>query len=150
MPYDYTGAGAPGANGVVAPGATSAADYLDTVNGVQYTLSKQGWQPMLESVQDAITAHAGGGQGSAVLITAQNARVTVVGTAADSVVLPPSVPGLIITISNAAAVNSLNVFPPVGSSIDNGAANAASAVAALKTATFTCYSATQWHKLLSA
>lgn len=150
MPFDYIGAGAPGANNVVAPGASSSADYLDIVNGVPYTLSKQGWQPMLESVQDAITAHAGGGQASAVPITAQNARVTVVGTAADSVVLPASVPGLIITITNAAAVNSLNVFPPVGSSIDAGATNAASAVAATKTATFTCFNTTQWHKLLSA
>jgi hypothetical protein len=109
------------------------------VTGLQY-----------ESTQDGLTAHAGGGQGSATQITAMNARVTTVVTAADSVVLPPSVAGLIINVTNAAAANSMNVFPASGDAINALSANAAYALAATKTASFICYTAGQWHTILTA
>jgi hypothetical protein len=110
-----------------------------TVTGFQY-----------ESTQDNLTAHAGGGQGSATQITAMNARVTTVATAADSVALPPSANGLIIYVTNAAAANSMNVFPQSGESINALSANTALAVAAGKTCAFVCYSKGLWHSLLSA
>lgn len=105
---------------------------------------------MIESTKDNLTAFAGGGQGSATLIAAQNARFTTVVTAADSAVLPPSKGGLAITITNAAAANSMNVFPTVGDAINALAVNTAFAVAAGKTCQFVCYSAGIWHTLLSA
>ncbi len=99
---------------------------------------------------DGLTAHAGGGQGSATPLTAMLNRVPNVGTAADSVLLPVSAAGMQITVTNAHASNSMNVFPATGESINALSANAAFAVAAGKTATFYCYTAGQWHSILSA
>lgn len=99
---------------------------------------------------NAITAHAGGGQGSATALPAMINRVTTVGTAADSVVLPASAPGLQIIVINAAASNSMNVFPASGESINALSANTAFAVAANKTATFYCTNSGQWHSVLTA
>lgn len=99
---------------------------------------------------DSLTAHAGGGQGSATPLTAMFNRVTTVATAADSVVLPASVAGMCITVTNAAAANSMNVFPASGDAINALAANAAFAMAAGKTAEFVCITAGQWHAILSA
>lgn len=99
---------------------------------------------------NGITAHAGGGQGSATLLTAEINRVTTVATAADSVLMPVSAPGMTVTVTNAAASNSMNVFPQSGDAINALGANAAFAVAAGKTATFTCAVAGQWHAVLTA
>lgn len=108
------------------------------------------------SVRDGITAAAGGGQASATPLLAQLNRVTVVASANDSVKLPSCAGGLNlgveITVVNAAAVNSMNVFPASGGTeqIDSLGANAAKAVAAGKTATFTALASGQWHAMLSA
>jgi len=108
------------------------------VTGLQY-----------ESTQDNLTAHAGGGQTLATPITAMNARFTTVATIADSGLLPQSAAGLIIYVTNAAA-NSMNVFPYSGDAINALGANTAFAVAGGKTCAFVCYTAGQWHSLLSA
>ena len=102
------------------------------------------------SFVNGLTAHAGGGQGSATPLTAAINRVTTVATAADSVALPTSAGGMQITVSNAAASNSMNVFPASGDQINALGANTAFAVAAGKTAAFTCAVAGQWHAILSA
>jgi hypothetical protein len=99
---------------------------------------------------DSLTAHAGGGQGSATALPSMFNRVTTVATAADSVVLPASVAGMCITVTNAAAANSMNVFPASGDAINALGANAAFAMAAGKTAEFVCITAGQWHAILSA
>lgn len=104
----------------------------------------------LASVTDTITAHAGGGQGSAVLLTTDINRVTTVASAADSVALPTSTPGSEVTVINAAASNSMNVFPQSGDQINALSANAAFAVAAGKVATFYCTTAGFWHSQLTA
>ena len=57
---------------------------------------------------------------------------------------------MIITVANAAAVNSMNVFPQTGEFINALAVNTAFAIAAGKTATFTCFGAGRWHSILSA
>lgn len=104
-----------------------------------------------ESTQDNIVAAAGGGQTNATQITAMNARVITVATAADSVKLMPTDSGLIVYVSNAAAANSMNVFPAVGDSINALSANTAFAVAANKTCGFVCYTkGGPWHTLLTA
>jgi hypothetical protein len=146
--FNYYGNGAPGI-GVPNPGSVSPSSYLDKQNGVVYVNSGQGWKEDLFSAADALTAHAGGGQASALPITTQMARFTVVGTAADSAVLPSAVPGMSYTVSNAAAA-SMNVFPATGEIINALSANAAFAVAAGKTCEFVCMKAGQWHTLLSA
>jgi hypothetical protein len=102
------------------------------------------------SYANALTAHAGGGQGSATPITTMMSRFTTVATGNDSAILPTSVPGMNIVISNAAASNSMNVFPDTGGQINALSTNAAFALAAGKTATFYCTVALQWHAILSA
>ena len=102
------------------------------------------------SSTNGITAFATGGQASAVLLTTVINRVTTVGTAADSVKMPAAVAGLQMTVTNAAAANSMNLFPNTGDQINAGGANAAYAIAAGKTAQLTCAVAGQWHAVLSA
>jgi hypothetical protein len=55
-----------------------------------------------------------------------------------------------VIIINAAAANSMNVFPAVGDQINALGANAAFALAANKTVQLTCAIAGQWHAILSA
>lgn len=103
-----------------------------------------------QSFTNGLTAHAGGGQGSATALTASMNRVTTVASANDSVVLPASAPGLVITVANAAAANSMNVFPASGESINALSANTAFAVAANKAASFYCFNTGVWHSILTA
>jgi len=101
------------------------------------------------STVNALTAHAGGGQGSATPLTAAINRVATVATIADSVILPVSTVGITVTAINAGAA-SMNVFPASGEAINALGANTAFAVAAGKTAEFFCTNSGQWHSVLSA
>lgn len=102
------------------------------------------------SYVSAATAKAGGGQSPATPITTVLTRIAVVATAADSITLPVAVPGMQVTIANAAAVNSANVFPNTGDTINSLGANAAFAVAAGKNVSFYCMVVGYWHAILSA
>lgn len=104
----------------------------------------------LQPSVNGLTALSGGGQSGATPLTAMLNRVTTVAAAGDSVMLPPSIPGSEITVANAAAANSMNVFPQSGDAINALSANAAFAVAANKTAAFVCMVAGTWHAILSA
>lgn len=114
------------------------------------------------SITDTITAAAGGGQANAVVLTSAVNRVTTVATIADSVKLPPcqtgpqnaigggqpsNTLGQMMYVINAAAANSMNVFPATGGSINALSANAAYAVAANKTVGFACIG-NIWYSLL--
>lgn len=83
-----------------------------------------------QSVADSLTAHAGGGQTSALVLAAQINRITTVATAGDSVALPafsgvndnnPSKIGARIIIINAGA-NPMQVFGQGAETIDGVAA----------------------------
>lgn len=102
------------------------------------------------SFTNGITAFAGGGQGSAVLLTASVNRITIVATAADSVKLPVSVAGTKITVINAAAANAANIFPATGEVINALAANTAISIAANKVMEFYCAVAGTWNSVLTA
>lgn len=97
----------------------------------------------LASAEDAITAHAGGGQAAAYQLTAARNRVSVCATTNDSVALPPASIGASVTIRNDGA-QSLQVFTKLGDlSTINGTAGATGvAVAAASTLTLCCYSVT--------
>lgn len=105
------------------------------------------------TVQDTITARAGGGQGSATQLTGPIVRVTTVASAADSVKLPaPREAGDTIYIRNSGA-NSMQVF---GSGTDtiNGVATATGVAQAAGTLAqyiaMTSGTAAAWFRLLSA
>lgn len=74
----------------------------------------------LFSAQSGIVAHAGGGQAGATLLNASYNQVDIVATNADSVMLPPAIPGLAITVYNASA-NTLQVFGNASNAANAGA-----------------------------
>lgn len=105
---------------------------------------------VLRSAANALTAHVGGGQGSALQLAKEINRVTTVASAGDSVKLPVSVAGMAITVINAAAANAMDVFGQTGDVINALSANTALSVAANKTVTFYCAVAGTWNTVLTA
>ena len=102
------------------------------------------------SATNGITAHSGGGQTNAVLLSAFLNRITTVAAGNDSVLLPVSTPGTMLIVKNAAAANSANVYPQSGDAINALSANAAFALAANKCALFVCFVAGTWDAILTA
>lgn len=101
------------------------------------------------SAQNGLVALAGGAQAGTALSKDVN-RFTTVATAADSAQLPAAEVGMAIVVINAAAANSMNVFPQTGESINALANNTAFAVASNKTAIFFCALAGKWNVVLTA
>lgn len=127
--------------GAAAP-TVNTAYSRQTINGVVKHAN-----PSIFSVENGITAHAGGGQASAYQLTAEYSFVGTVATTADSVRLPQLTSNLIgthILVANDGA-NSLNVFPASGQDASAGA-DTAVAVAAAARAEFVAKSATAWEK----
>jgi hypothetical protein len=106
-------------------------------------------QYVYRSCANSVTAFAGGGQASATPLPAALNRVTTVATAGDSVMLPVAKAGLKVVVKNTSA-NSLNVFPAVGDAINALSANAAYAIATVKSAEFYCMVDGTWDTNLSA
>lgn len=102
------------------------------------------------SVVNGLTALAGGAQAGTSLANFQVNRFTTVASGNDSAQLPPAKQGMERVVINAAAANSMNVFPATGEFIDAGAANAAVAVAANKTRIFFCAVDGTWNSVLTA
>lgn len=90
-----------------------------------------------------ITAHAGGGQGSAVALTAEVNFVTTVASSGDSVKLPTAALGLRITVFNQGA-NATDIFPVSGGQIDALGTNAAYSLSAGSSKSFYGKSSTAW------
>jgi hypothetical protein len=126
-------------------------EFIDKASGtVVFAFRKMAGSLPCESTQDTMTAFSTGGQTNGTPITAAISRFTTVAAGNDSGLLPVSVPGMSVTVINAAAANSMNVFPQSGDKINALSANAAFALAANKTATFYCVTAGQWHAQLTA
>lgn len=105
------------------------------------------------NVQNTITAHSGGGQGSAFLLIVGINNVTTAAAAADSVILPTfefSANNLVtvgqasVIVRNSAATNAIAVFPQTGGTINGGSANASVSIAAGAFATFALIAANTW------
>jgi len=95
------------------------------------------------SATDAITAFAGGGQGSAVALTSQINSITTSATAGDSVALPTSIAGHSVQVSNIGAAYA-DVFPISGDLIDELSVNIAVSLAPGQSIIFTCSVAGSW------
>jgi len=103
------------------------------------------------TTRGGITALAGGGQaGTSHILTERFNRVTTVASAADSVKLPPAVPGIDMFVCNSAATNSMNVFPSTGDAVNALSANAAFAVAANKAVHLFCITPGIWNAITTA
>jgi hypothetical protein len=100
--------------------------------------------------QNGITAHSGGGQGSAVPLTGKINRVTTVAADHDSVLLPAAAAGAEIVVINAGA-HILDVYPNGATDIINAlAVETPFSPAATKVVIFFCGVAGIWNTLLTA
>lgn len=97
----------------------------------------------IASLATALTAHAGGGQGSALALTAQFNEITTSVTAGDSVKLPLAATGLKTIIKNNGAT-AIDVFPATGDSINTLAVNTAIRIAPSTQKSFTAVDTTVW------
>jgi hypothetical protein len=106
----------------------------------------------LTAIENALTAFAGGGKASALALDATKTvhRVTTVGTAADSVLMPPATVGAVHIVENAAAANAMQVFGAGTDTINLVATATGVSQAAGKTAIYVCIVAGNWSRLLSA
>lgn len=105
--------------------------------------------PSLVGVTNGMVALAGGAQAGTQITTRFNRFITVA-SAGDSGQIPAALPGRVLFVKNAAAVNSMNVFPQTGEAINAAAANAAFALAAGKGAEFYCILTGTWEVNLTA
>jgi hypothetical protein len=108
-----------------------------------------GYPALSPRPQTGLTALAGGAQAGTFCGSRLN-RFTTVASAGDSGQLPLAVPGRVCFVKNAAAANSMNVFPQTGDAINALAANASFAVAAGKSCEFYCALLGTWETNLSA
>lgn len=97
-------------------------------------------------VNTAITAFAGGGQGSATALTGDYNEITVCATAGDSVKLKAAVNGVFQIVKNTGAA-SLAVFPNTGDSLNDLAVNLSVNIPVGGELTFTATTGTIWETL---
>ncbi len=96
-----------------------------------------------ETVSPAVTAHAGGGQTSATLLTSSFNNITVVANAADSVKLPASSVGTVITVSNQGA-NAAQIFGTSPDTINGVATGTGISIPVGAIFVFTCAVVGNW------
>jgi hypothetical protein len=98
----------------------------------------------LESAQDLIIAHAGGGQAGAYQLATQTSRITTVATVGDSVQLPPSAPGLEVLVINHGA-NAMQMYGNGTDTIDDQATATGVSQMANSLVIYTCAAAGAWY-----
>ncbi len=97
------------------------------------------------STEDGITATAGGTQAAGYVLLATLNRITTVASAADSLRLPPSKPGLMVVVVNDAASNALQIYGHTTSTINDVATATGISIPAKTTAVFYCTLAGKWY-----
>lgn len=120
--------------------------FNSSTGGSEY-FNGTAWVEMSSGVGGAaatgITAHAGGGQGSATAVTVGYNEVTTVATAGDSVKLPAATVSSTVVIKNEGAT-AADIFPATGDTINDGSANTAIRIAPGSTITFVAVDSTNW------
>jgi len=80
------------------------------------------------SGESGVTAHAGGGQANAVVLSKKYTGITVVAAGGDSIKFPTGVCGMTMVLINAGA-NACDLFPAVGEQIMALGVNTAQSIA---------------------
>ncbi len=141
VPFDVTGAAA-------ISGATTVGGALTASAALSV-----GTTLALAGIETGLTAHAGGTQGAALALSATSSvhNVTVVGTDADSIVLPAATgSGKVHFIKNSDAAQSLQLYGLASDTIDAVAAATGVAIAAGKTRIVVDAAAAVWLSILGA
>lgn len=99
---------------------------------------------VLESSQDNITATAGGGQAGAFQINSQTTRIATVASVGDSVMLPPSAPGLELLLINHGA-NAMQVFGNGTETVDDQVATTGVSQMSNSLVIYSCATAGKWY-----
>ena len=99
---------------------------------------------LLESAQDNIVATPGGGLSGAFPINAQTSRVATVASLGDSVILPPSTPGLELIVINHGA-NAMTVYGMAGDQVDDQAGTVGVSQMSFSMVIYTCVTAGLWY-----
>lgn len=115
---------------------TLSLSYFDPTSGTQISIGDA------QSVS-SLTAHSGGGQGSATQLAQGFNEVTVVAAGGDSVKLPLAAEGLTVFVKNDGA-NAMDVFPGSADTIDDGTVNVAVSIKPGVSASFRAVSAVNW------
>lgn len=135
------------------PGSSTANFLLNNSGGIQ-TIATGSLGLTLGYLRgsnaNALTAFAGGGQGSALQLARQINRITTVASAGDSVKLPAALAGMQVTVINAAAANAMDCFPLSGEVINALPADTALSIVANKTVIFLCAVNGTWNSVLTA
>lgn len=97
----------------------------------------------LDNIETGITAHAGGGQGSAYQLTKRFSSIDTVATALDSAKLPAGGTSKVAVVRNSAA-NAVNIYPTTGAYISKFGINQPMALPQYCIAFFTCTDGTNW------
>jgi len=97
----------------------------------------------LVSATNSITAYAGGGQGSATLLSTEVNNVSVVASDNDSVKLPVAIPGMLCFVHNEVA-KILDIFPNTGAHINDLGSNLAVEITEEQTGFFYAVTSTYW------
>lgn len=123
--------------------AATTAGFAETTVQNEWTVGQVFDAPNFESLAAAVSAHAGGGQGSATALTKRYNNVTTVTTAADSVMLLTAAVGISQTVKNNGAT-TLAVFPFSGDAINGGSVNASVSINPGDSLTFTATTTSNW------
>lgn len=121
----------------VASTSTVSVDTGNNAAGPATVSVPLGFIGQSQSAAAALTAHAGGTKAAALLIGYGFSNLSVVATAADSILLPPAVAGAWCAVSNNGAA-SAQVFGGGTSTIRSVATGTGVALANAKTALFFC------------
>lgn len=96
------------------------------------------------SVAAGLTAHSGGGQGSALALTKDLNQVSTSGADTDSVKMPVALPGMFKLVANDDSAQNIVIFPATGETIDGAGANAGVVLGEGGRALFVCLVAGNW------
>ncbi len=126
--------------------AVNAAISAQNANNTSLTASITALSAgILQGGASGLTAHSGGGQGSALALTAAINSVGTVAAIADSVALPTSVAGAIVVVINDAAL-ALQAFGAGTDTIDDVLTATGVNVPGKSTAVFWCPVAGKWYQ----
>lgn len=126
--------GRPGSTGT----DTSNQDMIEKVHYLDFSFA------------NALTALAGGAQAGTSLSNYTMNQFSTVASGNDSAQLPKAVAGRMRIVSNAAASNSMVVFPQTGEFINALTVDSGFTVAANKVAIFFCFVNGTWNSILTA
>jgi hypothetical protein len=123
-------------------GSTTAVNIGSAVSGATSTTTLNGL--VIDSISAAVSA-AGATQATATALVANINNVTVVAAAANGVRLPTAVAGMRILVRNSDALDTLNIYPATGGTINALGANAAFTLLAGLTIELMATTTTQWY-----